>query len=630
MRQLLSNLEEERWSWVREGIDEFRRGFLRLSPSQTNKKEVLIGVYGPTQVGKTTLILKVLGIREDKMKELSEALRGKRVIGNSATVTATVYHRSQDDRFLIIYPNGDEKRFLTLEEFELGMEEVRIHVEMDHKYSIKPIHIYFSERYFNLTEIDLRTQDITILDLPGDDSREEREVKHVDRCLKEYLPHCRLCLVMEIGGQMVNLTQITREHVRDWNYLPEQFRVVLTRTLTSSSVREKIKNQVIHSTESYIAHFQNELNRLMKDNRKVDRLYPLELGDSWHSLKEKDPNFYETVCTWIDEVYQQLLEDIKAVESPDREVLQLLSLEDLAHKRKQEEIFSLNQQIRIVENEQEDFGFSIKSYKKRIKQVEEDLKQFKKLVGDTGRLQKYTLFDCPSIYGITSWDARTFNERNVTSLRNDFYDSLDQLRKDYDQAIKLWNQSLRLLANDYNLQFSPISYTFVDTNIDIDRLLDRYFRKSTFQEDLEECSRKLREVSKQICEAIKPICEEAVEELMKQVKKQIRAKQLKKEEHEQSIVQLMKESQQFVEKLNGLKKMLEETHKEWDHDIQRTNELNQYLKKSFTKKAVHLQELLESTQIESEKKWAYHLYWNIIAKDVERIIRYDHDNRSVI
>lgn len=630
MRQLLSNLEENRWSWVKEGINEFREGFLRFSPTQTNKKEVLIGVYGPTQVGKTTLILKILGIREDKMKELSQALRGKREVGNSATVTATIYHRSPDERFSISYPNGDEKQFLTLDQFEKGMEDVRILVETDRKYSTKPIHIYFSELYFNLTEIDSRNQDITILDLPGDDSREEREVKHVDRCLREYLPHCRLCLVMEIGGQMVNLTQITREHVRDWSYLPEQFRVVLTRTLTSSSVREKIKNETIHSTESYIGHFKYELNRLLKENRTVDRLYPLELGESWQGLKGNDPNFYETVLPWINEVYQQLLEDIKAVESPEREVLQLLSLEDLASKRKQEEISSLSQEIAIVNKEKSDGKLSIKSFKKRISQVNEDINQFKTLLGDAGSLRSYTRFNRPYIYGIASWEARTSSERNVTSLRNDYHDSLNLLQKDYEQAIKLWNQSLRLLAIDYDLQFSPISYTFFSKKVYIDRLLDRYFRRSTFQEDYDVYERKLKESNKQTCDEIMLICTEKVEELIIQVKQQIRAKQLLIEEYEQSMNQLVEQSKQLEKKLNRLEKALEDTHKEWDHDIQRTNELYQYLKKSFTKKAVHFQELLESTHIEPEDKWAYHLYWNIITKDVERIIRYDHDNRSVI
>lgn len=630
MHQLLSNLEEDRWSWVKEGINEFREGFLRLSPSQSTKKEALIGVYGPTQVGKTTLILKILGIRNDKMEELSNSLRGKRTIGNSATITATIYHRSTDNSFLIVYPNGEEKQFLTLKEFEQGMEELRVFVENDRHYSTKPIHIFFSESYFDLLEIDTRTQNITILDLPGDDSREERELRHVDRCLREYLPHCRLCLVMEIGGQMVNLTQITREHVRDWIYLPDRFRVVLTRTLTSSSVREKINQKTIHSTASYIEHFKYELNRLLKKERRVERLYPLELGDSWQGLKKSVPDFYNMVSPWIDEVYEQLLEDIKAVESPEREIIQLLNLEDLAQKRKQEENLNLKRQIDSVKKKQEDVEISIKSYEKRIEQVNDEIKQLEDLATNKSRLKKYKQFKFPAIYGIASWSNRSSREKYVSSLQNDFSDCLNQLQKDYEKAVKLWNQSLRFIVNDYGLPFSPISFTFIEEYCSIDRMFNRYFRESTFLEDRNRCEMVLKRVSEKNRDQITRIVLGKVDELLVQIKKQIRAKHISIEEYTHSRDRSKIQKNRLNNTLQQLERDLEKAKIEWDHDIERTNELNLYLKKAFTKKATEFYELLNSDDIDLESKWAYHLYWNIITKDAERIIRNDTDNRTII
>ncbi|MEC1716494.1 hypothetical protein [Schinkia azotoformans] len=625
MPPLLSSLEENRWSWVREGIDEFRKGFLRLIPTQNQKKEVLIGVYGPTQVGKTTLILKILGIREDKMKELSKALRGKRAAGNSATVTTTIYHRSPDEQFVIIFPDGKKQSFLTLEAFEEGMEQVRGVVESNRAFSIKPIHIYFSERYFNLIEIDTRSQDVTILDLPGDDSREEREVKHVERCLKEYIPHCRLCLVMEIGSQMVNVTQLTREHVRDWIYLPEQFRLVLTRTLTSSSVRDKVQTGEINSTKSYISHFQHELNRLL-DGRKIEKIYPLEIGDSWLEIKEKELTFYETVSPWIDEVYQILIDEIETVESPEREVMQLLNLEDLATKRKKEEVAKLDVKKSAIRQEIVDVNISICSYVQRMKDIDKTVDHFLQIISKKGTLAKAETFTKPTIRSLSDWDARIFAAKTVSSLRYDFSLNLDQLQSDFEKHVNQWNEDMNKLAKRYGLRFKNITYTFHTTYSSIDRLLDRYFRRSTFEEDLAKCERRLQEAHEKTFQDIQNSCQEIVADLRKQIQKQIRAQKLIKEEHGQVKIKLEDKVRKLKKERQELQKRIQQTKEEWDHDIERTNELNQYLKKAFIKKVEIFQSMLESPNIDASDKWGYHMYWNIIAKDAERIIRHELDN----
>ena len=59
---LLTRLEEDKDQWIYEAIDHFNEGFLRFDGQKYEKDQVLIGVYGPTQVGKTTLILTMLGI----------------------------------------------------------------------------------------------------------------------------------------------------------------------------------------------------------------------------------------------------------------------------------------------------------------------------------------------------------------------------------------------------------------------------------------------------------------------------------------------------------------------------------------------------------------------------------------
>lgn len=618
MHHLLSKLEEERYSWIGEGIEEFRQGFLRLSPAQSSKKEVLIGVYGPTQVGKTTLILKILGIQEDKMKEISRALRGNRGLGNSATITATVYHRSIDDIFTIIYPNGEKKQFETIEMFRDGMGDVRSVIESDATYSTKPIHVYFANEYFNEEEIQHREKEIVILDLPGDDSREERELNHVDRCLEEYLPHCRLCLVMEIGSQMVGLTQITREHVQDWGSSPELFRIVLTRALTSSSVREKIKDNVIHSKQSLHQHFEYELKRLMKANQSLKYLYPLEFGDSLQDIKENDTEYYQKVSPWINEIYQQLIEDIDAVDSPEREILQVLNLEGLAQKRKEHEVLKLNKDKEVEELKLEELEISIRSYQKRIENIEEEIIHYEEFVHNKSRFQKIS---CPTIYKISSWDARTVGQRTVSSIHDDFEDSLEQLNKDYEKVTKQWNRLLKLELQSYsNIHFTPIVHTKIEVSFYIDRLFDQYFRKSTFKTDYTNLLHDLEEANEQSYKNLTSKYEKSIDLLVKQFKKQIYLRKSIREQYVEEMSKLEMKKTKVEIKISEIEHATVVANQEWDHDIERTNELYQYLKKAFLRKVSIFQEVLSSPRTDINKKWAYHQYWNIVTNDAERII----------
>lgn len=111
------------------GVEEFQSGFLGLQERGDTKQRVTIGVYGPTQVGKTTLILKILVIRDMYLAALSKALRGNRAIGNSATVTSTNYRQSDDDTFHVYFPDGQTRSCVDLPQLAEVMTELQETVE---------------------------------------------------------------------------------------------------------------------------------------------------------------------------------------------------------------------------------------------------------------------------------------------------------------------------------------------------------------------------------------------------------------------------------------------------------------------------------------------------------------------
>lgn len=62
---LLSELWAGRWSWAAAAVDDVRR---QLDPELRHLvgggADVSVVLYGPTQVGKTTLLLRLLGVAE--------------------------------------------------------------------------------------------------------------------------------------------------------------------------------------------------------------------------------------------------------------------------------------------------------------------------------------------------------------------------------------------------------------------------------------------------------------------------------------------------------------------------------------------------------------------------------------
>ena len=56
-------------------------------------------VYGKSQVGKTTLILDMIGLKDECKRDVAEVLRGGIALGNSSTSTAIIYSQSESDLY---------------------------------------------------------------------------------------------------------------------------------------------------------------------------------------------------------------------------------------------------------------------------------------------------------------------------------------------------------------------------------------------------------------------------------------------------------------------------------------------------------------------------------------------------
>ncbi len=167
-----------------------------LKVDLTRSDQIAIVVYGSTQVGKTSLILKILGIDDAHMSEVSTLLRGGREIGKSATIMPIRYRKSEDNQWHIHDIQGRDTAVSTVEEY---FKNLRASVEKGQINTTNIVDVYIPQYYFAHQSKGML--DIRILDLPGIQAKNEHEQNHVQQISTKYAANADLILL--VGRQMI-------------------------------------------------------------------------------------------------------------------------------------------------------------------------------------------------------------------------------------------------------------------------------------------------------------------------------------------------------------------------------------------------------------------------------------------
>ena len=98
---LLRWLNDHRWNWQQKTQEEIKKRLLYLPENlaMQSQGQKLVVVYGKPQIGKTTMILTLLGVDERMQAKLDVILRAGIPQGNSSTSTAIFYVPSDDNLF---------------------------------------------------------------------------------------------------------------------------------------------------------------------------------------------------------------------------------------------------------------------------------------------------------------------------------------------------------------------------------------------------------------------------------------------------------------------------------------------------------------------------------------------------
>lgn len=353
-----------------------------LSKDFNYKASNLAVVYGPAQIGKTTLILFLLGINPEykfTKKTVYELLCGSSEPGNSSTATAILYERSEDDYF---YIDGkvckNEKKIIE------AIDDVRAAVE-NNTFKKDIIRIAIPKNAFLSTHSD-DNNNIRYLDMPGVDSKNKLEIPHVDSIYKQYLNLASVILIVCNANQIQSLSVIadaSRQKLhRNWE-CNERYMILILHAFGLGSIVEKNMDRKKHNITFY-DFFRDFYTKEIKGTENLPKcsvpVYTFDLGSSFESLKNKlsSADFNEARETNL-KMAEHLRSDIQAHHGNELSSI-IKELENIISTEIENEIEETDLEIQNLNLEISKYNNSNNSRKKmqinednRIKELDEKI-----------------------------------------------------------------------------------------------------------------------------------------------------------------------------------------------------------------------------------------------------------------
>lgn len=617
MNHTFTHFHINRFEWAYKAKNEFINRFVRLDVEKvesTFTKELTISVYGPTQVGKTTVILSLLGLKQNRIGQLSKWLRGKRKLGESSTVTVMRYERSEDDFFHVRMPNGIVKTKLSGEQLEAALQSIRATVETLNSFSVEPVIVEFPSDYF-----EERNVNMNIVDLPGVESSELKEVEHVKQCIKHWLPLSEVCLLVDDATQLTSFTLYKLKEIKNWYENLENFRVIPTRALSLDNIRKNIDKNLITSAKDLVTDYSRVLNRVLKmDLDLTHTVYPIDVGDSWKAINEKEPELYEKMKDIIEEILLNLQNDLENLDVNELSFSRLTKLYKEAEEasnlevveneeiiQKYDELIN-NQQLLII-NEKKEIE---REYKRLITEVElyenfsRQLRKTLKKV-DTDKIEEFIREIIE--YNSSNKKASVINGNASTLELRVQIDLENWLRKVKEEAQNL------IISSAKNLNL-PNLYTIPK----IDQLIDAFWIKSTYEKALYQTRSSayhwVKEAYESFNSLLAPVIKETSEE-MKRLKKNAETyKQLKNIKIKNLQVELDQNQKKKVE----LVRQSREIYEMWKQDCSHATQLQGYFIKHWLQYKEELQQYFLYGN--PDERWLASQYLQLLLQDGKKII----------
>lgn len=244
-------------------------------------------VYGKSQSGKTTLILTMIGIKQDPeiFQKVYNTLRAGIPKGNSSTSTAIIYSKSKNDSYgcAAFALNGSEDK-ITYFDNEEYLEDMLIKIRKEVEENKRPfdiiLHIHIPKKYF-----DNNDDNIAILDMPGVGSKNTKEIGHVEALMNRYIPIASVCIVVWPPDEISSLKTDVILNKAHWTQMEHKYILVLVRAYSNQRILSLWKKSSLQT--DFWGFVVNEYNKALKNElgeiNKIE-IYPIEVGESYNKL----------------------------------------------------------------------------------------------------------------------------------------------------------------------------------------------------------------------------------------------------------------------------------------------------------------------------------------------------------
>lgn len=290
LNQLFDNKEE----WQRLAFNKIKNRLIsakdnRFIRYENSAENHLVMIYGKTQVGKTSLILNMIGLRNECIQEVYDTLRAKTPRGNSSTSTAIIYARSDREEYGCAFSSSYALSVNDIEYFDkagmsIRLQQVRQDVE-NHKANPNNIlYIYIPYSYF---ATDSTKETISIMDMPGIESRNHKEDLHIQSLMMKYLPIASICIIACRSNDIQSLESLMLPNHVQWQRMGHRFLLVVTHAYNDGNTKQYFKmnpfNRKMKFYEYIMDSYQREIKKILGDRNTV-AVYPIDVGDTLNML----------------------------------------------------------------------------------------------------------------------------------------------------------------------------------------------------------------------------------------------------------------------------------------------------------------------------------------------------------
>lgn len=287
--RLYRGFNSERLAWAQDAY----QAFLELLPEDIrpnfvdDRSEVTAAVYGNSQVGKTTIILQLLGMVADPNLGPYRVLRGGRELGTSATATAMRYRVSTDDTW-VWESEGVSQAFACDDEESViaRVRELRERVESGEQTRHTDVRLSIPSKFVTAPS----DFSVSIIDLPGIEAKNSNERQHAIDLANHYLP---IADAVVLVGTIEALTflaprSIDIDLLQRWWAIQDRTKIVTTRTYSDNTVRQLISEAAVDEErlrDYLVEQIQShDLPKSIRWDQVRQNVYPIECGDSWNAL----------------------------------------------------------------------------------------------------------------------------------------------------------------------------------------------------------------------------------------------------------------------------------------------------------------------------------------------------------